>query len=72
MKGLNDVEKNVYMNYGSNAKIGNTLNKMMPTSKNRREFNEEKRKRISTEAKEAFGFTHGGKSSYKKNKKKKK
>jgi hypothetical protein len=45
---------------------------MIPTTKGKAfEFNDEKRKRISAEAKEAFGFSHGGKSSYKKKKKKK-
>jgi hypothetical protein len=65
------MEKNVYMSYGSNKAL-NSINKMIPTTKGKAfEFNDEKRKRISSEAKEAFGFSHGGKSSYKKKKKKK-
>lgn len=67
------MEKNVYMNYGTNARLGNTLNKMLPNTKPKPfEFNEEKRARIAKETKNAFGFTHGGVSKHKKNKKKKK
>jgi hypothetical protein len=65
------MEKNVYMNYGTNSQTGKTLNKLLPTAKSKPfEFNAEKRERIANEAKNAFGFTHGGKSSYKKKKKK--
>ena len=61
------------MNYGSNSRVANTLNKMVPMSKARPfEFTEEKRKRIANDTKEAFGFSHGGTSSHKKKKKKKK
>lgn len=67
------LEKNVYMNYGTNSQTGKTLNKMMGTVKSRPfEFNDEKRKRIADETKNAFGFSHGGTSSHKKKKKKKK
>jgi hypothetical protein len=65
------MEKNVYMNYGTNSQTGKTLNKMLPNMKSKPfEFNEEKRARIANDTKNAFGFSHGGKSSYKKKKKK--
>lgn len=72
------MNKNVYMNYANRSvtpkdNLGRFVDKdtgFKPKEERKIEFGSEKRKRLSSEIKERFGFSHGGTNTHKKNKKK--
>ena len=73
------MNKNVYLNNMNRSItpkdnlgrfVDNKEGNFKPKEERKIEFGSEKRKRISSEIKERFGFSHGGTNTHKKNKKK--
>ncbi len=73
------MNRNVYLNNANRSVPKDNLGRFVdkgdsgpykPKEEPKIEFGSEKRKRLSSEIKERFGFSHGGTNSHKKNKKK--
>lgn len=64
------MNKNVYLSNSNNRMATTIANMSYGKSAKPAEFPSQRRTRIAGEIKEAFGFTHGGTSKYKKKKKK--